>query len=209
MALQEEKILLVEDDPDHAEIIIDILEEDNANNIKTEVILKKDGQEAIDYFQYEMQSQVSLVILDLNLPKVHGMEVLKFLKQNSMYSSIPVVILSTSFDGNTIEEAYKNGAHHYIAKPILYEDFIEKVKALKKSIPWFGKIVVDMGFVTAEQLNKALTEQVGEDLSNKPHRSVGKILLENGWITDEQINIALKELFQKKEYKNESWTILS
>ncbi len=61
-----------------------------------------------------------------------------------------------------------------------------------------------MGFVTAEQLNKALTEQVGEDLSSKPHRSVGKILLENGWITDEQINIALKELFQKKEYKNES-----
>ncbi len=61
-----------------------------------------------------------------------------------------------------------------------------------------------MGFVTAEQLNKALTEQVGEDLSNKPHRSVGKILLENGWITDEQINIALKELFKKKKYKNES-----
>ncbi len=132
--MKKEKILLVEDDPDHSGLIIDIFEEDNAN-IKTKVILKKDGQEAIDYFQYEMQSQVSLVILDLNLPKVHGMEVLKFLKQNSMYSSIPVVILSTSFDGNTIEEAYKNGAHHYIAKPILYEDFIEKVKALKKSIP--------------------------------------------------------------------------
>ncbi len=134
MTLKEEKILLVDDNPDHAELIIDVFEEDNAN-IKTKVILKKDGKEAIDYFQYEMQSQVSLVILDLNLPKVHGMEVLKFLKQNSMYSSIPVVILSTSSDDKTIEEAYKNGANNYITKPILYEDFVEKVKALKKSIP--------------------------------------------------------------------------
>jgi DNA-binding response OmpR family regulator len=58
------------------------------------------------------------------------MEVLKFLKQNSKYSSIPVVILSTSSDEKTIEEAYKNGADNYIAKPILYEDFVEKVKAL-------------------------------------------------------------------------------
>ncbi len=61
-----------------------------------------------------------------------------------------------------------------------------------------------MGFVTAEQLNEALAEQVHEDLSNKPHRSVGKILLENGWITDEQIDIALNGLFKKKKYKNES-----
>jgi DNA-binding response OmpR family regulator len=58
------------------------------------------------------------------------MEVLKFLKQNSKYSSIPVVILSTSSDEKTIEKAYKNGADNYIAKPILYEDFVEKVKAL-------------------------------------------------------------------------------
>ncbi len=193
--IKEEKILLVEDDPDHAEIIIDILEEDN-ENIKTKVILKKDGMEAIDYIQHEMQSQVSLVILDLNLPKVHGMEVLKFIKKNSKYCSIPVIILSTSFDHKTIDEAYENVPNNYIAKPILFEDFVEKVKALKKFIPRFGKAAVDMGFVTEKQLNEALAEQVDEYLSNKPHRSVGKILLENGWITDEQINIVLNGLFK-------------
>ncbi len=203
--LKEEKILLVEDDPDHAELIVEVLE---TENVQKEIVLLKDGLEALNYFQEYgdngAQIRINLVILDLNLPKVHGMEVLKFLKQNSMYSSIPVVILSTSSDEKTIEDAYKNGADNYIAKPILYEDFVEKVKALIKFLPRFGKIVVDMGFVTAEQLNEALAEQVDEDLSNKPHRSVGKILLENGWITDEQIYIVLKELFKKKKYKNES-----
>ena len=200
MALKEEKILLVDDNPDHAELIIDIFEEDNAN-IKTKVILKKDGKEAIDYFQYEMQSQVSLVILDLNLPKVHGMEVLKFIKKNSKYCSIPVIILSTSSDHKTIDEAYENGANGYFVKPIFYKGLVEEIKILKKSIPRFGKIAVDMGFVTEKQLNKALAEQVGESLSNKPHRLVGKILLENGWISDEQIDIVLNELFKKKKMK--------
>ncbi len=129
MALKKEKILLVEDDPDHSGLIIDILGEDNAN-IKTEVILKKDGQEAIDYFQYEMQSQVSLVILDLNMPKINGIDVLKFIKKNPKCCSIPVIILSASSDHKTIEEAYENGANNYIAKPIFYKDLVEEVKIL-------------------------------------------------------------------------------
>ncbi len=58
----------------------------------------------------------------------------------------------------------------------------------------FCKIAVDMGFVTAEQLKEAITEQVEEDLADKPHRPTGKILLENGWITKEQFDIVLKEL---------------
>ncbi len=199
MALKEEKILLVEDSPDHAELIIDVLEEDDVKNIKTEVILKKDGQEAINYFQYEMQSQISLVISDLNLPKINGMDVLKFIKKNPKYHSIPVIILSTSSDHKTIDEAYENGANGYFVKPISYKALVEEVKILKNSLPRFGKIVVDMGFVTEKQLNKALAEQVGEDFSHKPHRSIGKILLENGWITEEQIDIVLNELFKKKK----------
>ena len=134
MFLKEEKrILLIEDDPDHAELIMEVLE---AENVQKEIILLKDGLEALNYFQrYEnngLYSQIKLVILDLNLPKVDGMEILKFLKQNSMYCSIPVVILSTSSDDKTIETAYKNGANDYIAKPILYEDFVAKVKTLNK-----------------------------------------------------------------------------
>ncbi len=199
MALKEEKILLVEDDPDHAELIIDVLEEDDVKNIKAEVILKKDGQEAINYFQYEMQSQVSLVILDLNLPTISGIDVLKFIKKNPKYCSIPVIIISTSYDHETIDEAYENGANDYIVKDVSYKDLVEEVKILKKSLPRFGKVAVDMGFVTEKQLNKALAEQVAEDHSNKPHRLVGKILVENGWITVEQIDIVLNGLFIKKK----------
>ena len=128
----EKRILLVEDDEGHAELISDALKEDNTKEIKTEVTLKKDGQDAIDYFQDEMQSQVSLVILDLNLPKVDGMEVLKFIKKNSRCRSVPVVILSTSSDQKTIDNAYKNGANGYFVKPASYEDLVEKVKILKK-----------------------------------------------------------------------------
>ncbi|MFQ5712958.1 MAG: response regulator [Candidatus Scalinduaceae bacterium] len=128
------KILLIEDDPDHAELIIDVL---RTENVKKEIILLKDGLEALDYLQKididgndEIRSQIDLVILDLNLPRVSGMEVLKFLKKNSRYCSIPVVILSTSADHETIETAYKNGANSYITKPISYEGFVEKIKAL-------------------------------------------------------------------------------
>ncbi len=139
--MEEKKFLLIEDDQDHADLIIDVLKEDNPKNIKTEVILKKDGQEALDYFQNgsidcvgdnAVKSEISLVILDLNLPKINGMEVLKFIKKNSKYCSIPVIILSTSPDQKTIDEAYKNGANGYFVKPTTYDEFVEKVKILKK-----------------------------------------------------------------------------
>ncbi len=130
--MKEKKILLIEDDKNHADLIINVLKEDDVKDIKVEVILKKDGQEAIDYFQYEMQSQLSIVILDLNLPKIDGMDVLKFIRKNSKYCSIPVIILSASSDQKTIDEAYKNGANGYFVKPASYDDFVEEVKILKK-----------------------------------------------------------------------------
>jgi two-component system, response regulator len=139
--MEEKKFLLIEDNQDHAELIIDVLKEDNAKNIKMEVILKKDGQEVVDFFQNgsvdcdgdnAVQSQISLVILDLNLPKIDGMEVLKFIKKNSKYCSIPVIILSTSPNQETIDEAYRNGANGYFVKPNSYKDFVEKIKILKK-----------------------------------------------------------------------------
>ncbi len=138
--MKEKKFLLIEDDQDHADLITDLLKKDNATDIKTEVILKKDGQEAMDYFQNgsidcdddAVQPQIALVILDLTLPKINGMDVLKFIKHNSKYCSVPVVILTTSPDQKTIDEAYKNGANGYFVKPTTYDDFVEKVKILKK-----------------------------------------------------------------------------
>ncbi|MFQ5687631.1 MAG: response regulator [Candidatus Scalindua sp.] len=130
--MKEKRFLLVEDDQDHAELITHVLMDDNIEGIKTDVILKKDGQEAIDFFKCTELSKVSLVILDLNLPKVDGIDVLKFIKRDSRYCSVPVIILSTSSDQNTIDEAYENGANGYFTKPDSYEELVEKVQIMKK-----------------------------------------------------------------------------
>ncbi len=70
-------------------------------------------------------------------------------------------------------------------------DFIKK---LTLTTSRFGKIALDMEFVTTKQLIEALTEQVEDNLADKPHRPIGQIMLKNGWITDEQIDIVLKKL---------------
>ncbi|MBC8548621.1 MAG: response regulator [Candidatus Brocadiales bacterium] len=142
--MEEKKVVLVEDDPDHADLILDVFE---TENVESDVVVMRDGMEAVDYFQemyfsgQVVQSDieggnsryplVDLVILDLNLPKVDGISVLKFLKNDSRFSSIPVVILSTSSDQDTISKAYKNGANKYIVKPISYDEFVEMIESLR------------------------------------------------------------------------------
>ncbi len=64
----------------------------------------------------------------------------------------------------------------------------------KEHSPQFGKIAVDMGFITSEQLTEALAEQAEDSLSNKPHRSIGSILFEHGWITRDQINFVVLKI---------------
>ncbi|MCP4368913.1 MAG: response regulator [Deltaproteobacteria bacterium] len=142
--MKERKLLIIEDDPDHAELILDIFE---AENVKNEVILMKDGQEVVDFLMMKEKSReqhsqadlegtiggqlgIGLFILDLNLPKVNGMDVLKYLKKNPKFSTIPVVVLSTSEDQKTIFEAYKNGANGYITKPVAYDEFVSKIESL-------------------------------------------------------------------------------
>lgn len=142
--MAEKSILIIEDDPDHASLIIDGLEEDGIDVNK--LVLKRDGQRAIDYiqktdpsdthapFSYSLDSvqeseddseriytRIALIILDLNLPVVNGMDVLRFIKGSPEYSSIPVIIVSTSHDTETISEAYKNGANGFITKSSLYD----------------------------------------------------------------------------------------
>ena len=75
------------------------------------------------------------------------------------------------------------------------DDFMKKLS--KRYSPPFGKIAVDMGFITAEQLTEALAEQAEDSLSNRPHRFIGYILFENGWITKEQFDTVLDTLFFK------------
>ena len=136
MSLVKKKVIIIEDDPDHAEIILDELE---AEGINGEVVLMKDGQEVIDYFQKtalkgmeKVQSIISLIILDLNLPKICAMDILDFINNNPFYHSIPTVILSTSSDHETIRRAYEKGANGFITKPISYDEFVDKIRVLIK-----------------------------------------------------------------------------
>ncbi len=78
------------------------------------------------------------------------------------------------------------------------ENNVDK-KLAEQYFPRFGKIAIDMGFVTTKQLKEAIIEQVEDDIAGKPHRPTGKILLENSWITKEQIAIVLKELFKERD----------
>ncbi len=137
-------ILIVEDDPGHAALIINNLEEEDGIDTN-KLVLKSDGQRAIDYIQKtkppethvplsyreglvqesednseRIDSQIALIILDLNLPVVNGMDVLRFIKRSPEYCSIPVIIVSTSHDTETISEAYKNGANGFITKFTFY-----------------------------------------------------------------------------------------
>ncbi|MGR3175509.1 MAG: response regulator [Candidatus Scalindua sp.] len=134
--MEEKKIILVEDDPDHADLIAEVLDDEG---IERNVILVRDGMDAIDCFQElsakwngQMEHRIRMILLDLNLPKIDGMDILKFLKKNPRYSKIPVVILSTSSDEGTINEAYKNGADDFLTKPLSYEEFVVKLKGLKE-----------------------------------------------------------------------------
>ena len=72
-------------------------------------------------------------------------------------------------------------------------------KLSKKYCPQFGKIAVDLGFVTAEQLTEALAEQAEDSFSNKPHRPIGKILFDHGWITRDEISFIVLRLFNPED----------
>ena len=138
---ERKNILIIEDDPDHAYLIINTLN-------KYGLILMENGQEAMDYLleadlsdceEYKdrdggkgRKSMVDLIILDINMSRKNGMFVLKLIKSDSRYCTVPVIVLSTSSDKDTIREAYKNGANGYITKPISYEGFVDKIKLLQK-----------------------------------------------------------------------------
>jgi two-component system response regulator len=121
-------ILLVEDDPDDAELAVMALSESRlANEIKH----VWDGKEALEYLGDESQDSLpQLVLLDLKLPKVGGLEVLKQIRSNPRTKRLPVVILTSSDEDKDIESCYDSGVNSYIRKPIDFDQFGECVKQL-------------------------------------------------------------------------------
>ncbi len=132
--MEDRIILLVEDNPDDVDLTLRALKK---NNIKNKVIIAKDGVEALDYLHgtgmhagRDTKDQPVIVMLDLKLPKISGMEVLRDIRQNERTSLIPVVILTSSTEQKDMVEGYKLGANSYIRKPVDFEQFAEAIKLL-------------------------------------------------------------------------------
>ncbi|MDP4173453.1 MAG: response regulator [Bacteroidota bacterium] len=134
--MNDKTIWLIEDNEDDVELTLLAFKKNSFNN--TFVILR-DGAEAIEYFskssrreQIKEVNLPSLILLDLNLPKVNGLEVLKRLRSNESTKYTPVIVLSTSKDKRDIIKSYINGANSYIIKPVDFSEFLESVKVLGK-----------------------------------------------------------------------------
>lgn len=127
-------ILLVEDNADDEALTFRAL---TKNNIGNQLIVARDGAEALDYLfatgQYsgrDVNAGPQLVLLDLNLPKVSGLEVLRQLRANERTKRLPVVILTSSNEEQDLLRGYDNGANSYVRKPVDFNQFIESVRQL-------------------------------------------------------------------------------
>jgi two-component system response regulator len=128
------EILLVEDNPHDAELAMRALKEHNLSN---KLHWVKDGAAALDfvfatgaYADRDAHQPPKLILLDLRLPKVDGMEVLKKIKSDERTKFIPVVILTSSKEDRDIIESYQLGVNSYVSKPVAFEEFIKAVSEL-------------------------------------------------------------------------------
>jgi DNA-binding response OmpR family regulator len=127
------RILLVEDDPKDTELTMTALEEYNLSN---EVVVARDGEEALDYlfcrgqFQGRTSENPAVLLLDLKLPKVDGMEVLQQMKSDDKLRVIPVVVLTSSREERDMVASYNLGVNAYVVKPVDFHGFVNAIKEL-------------------------------------------------------------------------------
>lgn len=127
------RILLVDDSPRDREMALDALE---ANNLANEVVALRDGVEALDYlycrgeFENRSGGQPVVILLDLKMPKVDGLEVLRQIKGDPGLRTIPVVMMTSSREEQDIVKSYELGVNAYVVKPVRFNEFIEAVKQL-------------------------------------------------------------------------------
>ena len=127
------RILIVEDDPKDVELTLTALEEYNLAN---EVVVTRDGEEALDYLycrgHFEMRSSdnPAVLLLDLKLPKVNGLEVLQQIKSDEKLKMIPVVVLTSSREERDMVASYKLGVNAYVVKPVDFHEFVNAIKEL-------------------------------------------------------------------------------
>ncbi len=120
-------ILLVEDNPDDEELTLRAFRK---NKIANPVVVVRDGQEALDWLLNASNPVPSMILLDLRLPKVSGLEVLQRVRQEPRLKLVPVVILTSSKEENDVASGYKLGVNSYIRKPVNFDQFTEAVRQL-------------------------------------------------------------------------------
>lgn len=132
--MKDKIILLVEDNPDDVDLTIRAFKK---NNIKNEVIVAHDGTEALDYLSgsgkfagRDTAIMPILILLDIQLPKMNGHEVLRKIRENEKTKLIPVVILTSSKEENDLQSSYKNGCNSYVQKPVDFAEFNQAIQNL-------------------------------------------------------------------------------
>jgi DNA-binding response OmpR family regulator len=127
------RILMVEDDPKDVELTLTALEEYNLAN---EVVVTHDGEEALDYlycrgkFAGRSSDNPAVMLLDLKLPKIDGLEVLQQVKSDANLKMIPVVVLTSSHEERDMVTSYKLGVNAYVVKPVEFHEFVNAIKEL-------------------------------------------------------------------------------
>jgi CheY-like chemotaxis protein len=127
------RILLVEDTPNDIELTLAALEE---NNLANEVVVVRDGAEALDYlyrrgvFKLRTAGHPAVVLLDLKLPKIDGLEVLAQVKSDDDLRAIPVVMLTSSREEQDLVRSYNSGVNAYVVKPVGFSEFVAALKEL-------------------------------------------------------------------------------
>lgn len=127
------RILIVEDDPNDLELTLTALAD---HNLANEVVIARDGQQALDYlfrrgeFAARTVDNPAVMLLDLKLPKVSGLEVLQQIKSDEHLKMIPVVVLTSSHEEKDMLRSYSLGVNAYVVKPVDFHEFVNAVKEL-------------------------------------------------------------------------------
>jgi two-component system response regulator len=134
MSITNRTILLVEDNPDDEELTLRAL---SRNNISNQVVVVRDGQEAVDWLEgtglhagRDPLNIPALILLDLKLPKIDGLDVLRRLRANPRTALVPVVILTSSKEDRDRASGYQSGANSYVQKPVDFTSFVDAVRQL-------------------------------------------------------------------------------
>ena len=138
--MSEKVILVVEDNPDHLELTVMTLEE---HGVKAKIVAAKAGAVALQYLfghgphaGRDTRGQPAFILLDMNLPKLSGLDVLRCLRRNPLTALVPVIMLTSSGEQSDMLNCYKSGCNGFVRKPVNFGEFTEKLNRLQAF--WLG-----------------------------------------------------------------------